>query len=62
MDISRIFTERKIDLRSVNSRANRQEKATISLTFSISSKEELRPLIEKIRQIDSVVDVVRATG
>ena len=62
VDISKIFTERKIDLRSVNSRANRQEKATISLSFNISSKEELRSLIEKIRQIDSVLDVVRATG
>ena len=47
VDLSKIFTERKIDLRSINSRTNKQEKATISMSFEISSKEELRSLIEK---------------
>lgn len=62
VDISRIFTERKIDVRSINSRTNKQEKATISLGFEISSKEELKSLVEKIRQVESVLDVERTTG
>ncbi|MCU6766430.1 MULTISPECIES: RelA/SpoT family protein [Blautia] len=62
VDISKIFTERKIDVRSINSRTNKQEKATISMNFNVSSKEELNSLIEKIRQIDSVIDVERTTG
>ena len=62
VDLSKIFTERKIDLRSINSRTNKQEKATISMSFEISSKEELRSLIEKIRQVESVIDVERTTG
>ena len=62
VDLSKIFTERKIDLRSINSRTNKQEKATISMSFEIGSKEELRSLIEKIRQVDSIIDVERTTG
>ncbi|MDC7286439.1 bifunctional (p)ppGpp synthetase/guanosine-3',5'-bis(diphosphate) 3'-pyrophosphohydrolase [Blautia schinkii] len=62
VDLSKIFTERKIDVRSINSRTNKQEKATISMSFEVGSKEELNSLIEKIRQVDSVLDVERATG
>ena len=62
VDLSKIFTERKIDLRSINSRTSKQEKATISMSFEIGSKEELRFLIEKIRQVESVIDVERTTG
>ena len=49
-------------MRSLNSRASKQEKATISVTFNVESKEELQSLIEKIRQVESVIDVERATG
>ena len=62
VDLSKIFTERKIDLRSINSRTSKQEKATISMSFEIGGKEELRSLIEKIRQVESVIDVERTTG
>ena len=62
VDLSKIFTERKIDLRSINSRTSKQEKATISMSFEIGSKEELRSLIEKIRQVESVIDVEITTG
>ena len=62
VDLSKIFTERMIDLRSINSRTSKQEKATISMSFEIGSKEELRSLIEKIRQVESVIDVERTTG
>ena len=62
VDLSKLFTERKIDIQSINSRTNKQEKVTISLSFDVRSKEELNSLIEKIRQIESVIDVERAKG
>lgn len=62
VDISKIFTERKLDVRSFNSRTNKQEKATISMSFEIGSKEELRSLIAKISQVESVIDVERTSG
>ncbi len=61
-DISKIFTERKIDLRSINSRTSKREKASIAMSFDIGSKEELNALIGKIRQVESVLDVERTTG
>lgn len=62
VDLSKLFTERKIDVRSINSRTSKQEKATISMSFEVGSKEELNSLIEKVRQIESVIDVERTTG
>ena len=62
VDISKLLTERKVDVRSINSRMTKQEKATISLSFEVGSKEELQYLIEKIRQIESVIDVERSKG
>ena len=61
-DISKIFTERKLDLRSINSRTSKREKASIAMSFDIGSKEELNSLITKIRQVESVLDVERTTG
>ena len=62
VDLSKIFTERKIDVRGVNSRTNKQEKATISMSFEVKSKDELKSLFEKIRQVESVLDVERTIG
>ncbi len=61
-DISKIFTEWKIDLKGINSRTSKQDVATISLNFEIGSKEELRALADKLRQVESVLDVKRTTG
>ncbi len=59
-DLSKIFTERGIDLTSINSRVSKQGTATISLSFEITGTEELNRIIEKIRQIDSIIDIERA--
>lgn len=61
-DISRVFTERNIDVQSINSRTNKQEIASISMTFMIGGRDELTKLIDKIRMIDSVIDIVRASN
>lgn len=61
-DISRIFTEKNIDVRSINSRTSKQGVATISMSFLTGGKEELGRIIDKIRQIDSIIDIVRTTG
>ncbi len=60
VDLSKIFTERGIDLTSINSRVSKQGTATISVSFEISGTEELNRITEKIRQIDSIIDIERA--
>ncbi len=62
VDISRIFTERNIDMTSINVRTSKQGTATISITFDIGGKEELQRIAEKLYQVESVLDVERATG
>ncbi len=62
VDITKIFTERHIDVRSVNSRTSRQGIATIAMTFEVTDKSTLNYLVEKIRQVESVLDVERTTG
>jgi len=62
VDISRIFTESNIDVKSMNCRVNKHDKATISVGFDIHCKEELQKIVDKLRSIDGVVDIVRTTG
>lgn len=61
-DISKALTEKNIDILSVNTRTSKQGLATMSISFEIRSREELNRIIEKIRGIDSVVDIERTTG
>lgn len=62
VDVSKILTEMKIDLTGVNSRINKQGKATITMSFDVHSKEELNSIIAKIRQVESVIDIERNAG
>ncbi len=62
VDISKVFTERQIDITSINVRTSKQGKATIIMTFDIHGKEELNRLTDKIRQIEGVLDIERTAG
>lgn len=62
VDITKIFTERKIDVRSVTSRTTRQGMATITYEFEVSGREALKELIAQVRQVESVIDIMRTTG
>ena len=62
VDISRVFTERKIDIGSLSSRANKQGTATLEMSFQVHSKDELGAVIAQIRKIPSVIDVTRKIG
>ena len=61
-DISRVFTENEIDVRATNSRTNRQEIATIEVSFLTKGKSEMMKIIEKIRAIDNVIDIKRTAN
>ena len=62
VDISKVFTERQIDITSMNVRTSKQGKATITMSFDIHGIEELNNLMAKLRQIDGVLDIERTTG
>ena len=62
VDISKIFTEKKSDIGSMNVRTSKQGTATIDMSFSVHTIEELNELTRQIRRINSVLDVERKTG
>ena len=61
-DISKALTEKNINILSMNTRVSKQGLATLQTGFEVESREELNRVIEKIRGIESVVDIERTTG
>ena len=61
-DIAKALTEKNINILSMNTRTNKQGEATLQLTFEISNKEELERIVDKIRGIESVVDIERTSS
>lgn len=62
VDISRMFTEANIDVKSMNCRLNKKQLATISIGFDIHGKDELNRIVEKLRNIEGVTDITRTAG
>lgn len=60
VDVSKIFTERKIDITSVNVRTSKQGMATITMTFDTRGVEELNQLIARLMKVESVIDIERS--
>ena len=61
-DISRALTEKNINILSMNTRTTKQGLATLQTTFEVESREELNRVIDKVRGIESVIDIERTTG
>lgn len=62
VDITKVLTERNIGVTAMNCRINKQGKATILISFDVKSTNELSSLVEKIRNVDDVIDIERTTG
>ena len=62
MDMSKVFTEMNIDVKSMNVRTSKQGTATIEAGFIVRGREELGKVIGKLRQIVGVLDIERAVG
>lgn len=61
-DITRTLTEKNIDIISLNTRTSKQGIATLQTSFNISGREELKSIIEKLRSVESVIDIERTRG
>ncbi|MGN8962057.1 RelA/SpoT family protein [Bariatricus sp. HCP28S3_D3] len=62
MDMSKVLTEMNIDVKSMNVRTSKQGTATIEAGFVVHGREELAKVIEKLRQLQGVLDIERAVG
>jgi GTP pyrophosphokinase len=61
-DVSKALTEKDINILALNTRTSKQGLATMAVSFEISSREELQRIIDKMRTIEGVIDIERATG
>ena len=59
VDISRIFTENGIDMKSLNCRTSKQGTATINIGFEVGSVDFLNSIIGKVRSVAGVLDIQR---
>lgn len=62
LDVTRIFTENKIDVKSMNVRVSKQDKATLTVGFETHGIEELDRLIAKLKNVESVTDIERSAN
>ncbi|MGN0161498.1 MAG: RelA/SpoT family protein [Lachnospiraceae bacterium] len=62
VDITKVLTERNIGVSAMNCRINKQGKATILISFDVHSTEELQGMVEKIRNVEGVLDIERTRG
>lgn len=62
VDLTRIFTERGIDITGIRSNTNRHGIASIEVAFQIKGRNELNSLIEKLRHVESIINIERTTS
>ena len=62
VDLSKIFTEQEISIRSINSTTSKHGIVTISVTFEVKNREQLAATAAKIRQVTGVIDIERSSG
>ena len=62
LDITKIFMEMKMDIKSLVTRVSKQGTASVYLSFETSGREELDKIMNKLYNIDSIIDIERTSG
>ncbi len=62
VEVSKIVSSRGLNINKLNCVVNKQNVATIEMSFKVASADELGKVIEKIQSIDGVIDIQRVTG
>ena len=62
MDISKIFTEAKLDVKTMNVRTSKKGTATLDMGFIVHGRDELNRVIDKLRQVEGVLDIERTAS
>ena len=59
MDMSKVFTETDVDVKTMNVRTSKQGVVTIETGFVVHGKDELARVMKKLRQLEGVIDIER---
>lgn len=62
LEMSRVFTENQIDVKSMNVRTSKQGTATIEVGFIVHKREELEQVVKKLQQLQGMIDIERTAG
>ncbi|MCF0228990.1 MAG: bifunctional (p)ppGpp synthetase/guanosine-3',5'-bis(diphosphate) 3'-pyrophosphohydrolase [Parasporobacterium sp.] len=62
VEVSKVMSSRGMNINKLISMTNKQNLATIEMSFNVASADELAKVIEKLNQIDGVEDIQRTTG
>ena len=62
VDITRIISEMGIDIKSFDTHVSKNGRCSINVSFDTTGANEVNTLISKLRQVDGVEDIERATG
>ncbi len=62
MEVSKVFTENKIDISGINTHTSKQDVVTLDISFVVGGRDELNHVVEKLRQISGIIDIERTTG
>ncbi len=62
VDVSRVFSERKVDILHLTTRTSKTGTASLEIMFNVHSHEELDVMIREIRKVRDVIDVERKNG
>ena len=61
-DISKCLSDWGIDILTMNTKTSKEQIATMNMSFNVSSREELTRVIEKLKTINSVLDIDRTAN
>ena len=59
LDITKVYMEMDVDIKSISTRTSKQGLATIDITFSISGKDQLSYIMTKLKSVVSIINIER---
>ncbi len=62
LEVTRILSEDKVNINSIIARAGKNNISTIVVSFEIRGTSQLTTIVNRLRQIENVVDIERTTG
>ena len=62
VDVSKVFTERDINIVGIHSQSSKQGIATIDVSFHTKGRQQILSLIERLRQVENVLEIQRSRG
>lgn len=62
LEVTRVLSEDKVNISSITARPGKNDISTIVVAFEIRGTGQLNSIINRLRQIDQVIDIERTTG